>query len=217
MNEVLFFVTLLVTFTMVAVAEKYFGKTGLMAWVAFATVAANIEVAKCVDLFGLSVTLGNVTYGSVSLATDAINAKFGEKEARKGIMIGFLALVSFIVITQFGLLFQPNEQDMVAPAMKELFTLTPRICIASITAFVISGTLNARLFQIISKHTKRLWLKNNASTMCSQLIDSIIFTVIAFWGMFDAYTIVELIITTYAIKIIVAIIDTPFIYYIERK
>lgn len=205
------------TFSMVALADKTFGKTGLMAWVAFATVAANIEVAKCVDLFGLSVTLGNVTYGSVALATDAINAKYGIKEAHKAIFLGFFALIGFIIITQFGLAFQPNEVDTVAPAMKHLFTLAPRICIASIIAFLISGTMNARLFQALNKYTNRLWVKNNASTMCSQLVDSIIFTVIAFWGIFDTQTIFELIFTTYAIKIIVAIIDTPFIYLIEKK
>lgn len=57
MNEILFFITLIVNFIGIILAFKFFGKKGLFAWIAFATVSANIEVIKCVDIFGLSLTL----------------------------------------------------------------------------------------------------------------------------------------------------------------
>lgn len=217
MNEFLFFLTLIVTFIMVAIAHRVFGKIGLIAWAVFAGVVANIEVAKCIDLFGLSVTLGNVTYGSVSLALDGINARYGAKEARKTIILTFGTLVCFVVVSQMGVMFKPNEVDVVAGAMATVFSFTPRICVASLVAFLISANLNVYIFNWLKKHTSRLWVKNNMSTMVSQFIDSTLFTIIAFWGIFPAATIGELIITTYIIKLIVAVLDTPFIYYIERK
>ena len=56
MNELLFFITIIVNFAGIILAYKFFGKKGLFAWIAFATISANIEVIKCVDIFGLSVT-----------------------------------------------------------------------------------------------------------------------------------------------------------------
>lgn len=65
MNETLFFIAILLNFTGVIIAYRLFNKTGIYAWIALATVIANIEVIKCVDIFGLPLTLGNVTYGSI--------------------------------------------------------------------------------------------------------------------------------------------------------
>ena len=61
----------------------------MYAWIALATVIANIEVVKCVDIFGMPLTLGNITYGSIFLATDILSEKYGIKSAKKGIFIGF--------------------------------------------------------------------------------------------------------------------------------
>ncbi|MFH1091986.1 MAG: queuosine precursor transporter, partial [Pseudomonadota bacterium] len=57
-----------------------------------------------------------------------------------------------------------------------------------------------------------LWLRNNASTMVSQALDSVIFCTIAFWGVFPPDTFLQILITTYVLKFIIAVADTPFIY-----
>ncbi|MBU2235509.1 queuosine precursor transporter [Patescibacteria group bacterium] len=62
--------------------------------------------------------------------------------------------------------------------------------------------------------SKHLWLRNNGSTWASQAIDSVVFTLIAFWGVFP--DIWQIILFTYIIKIIVAAIDTPFIYLSKK-
>ncbi|OEU83360.1 MAG: hypothetical protein BA873_00895 [Desulfobulbaceae bacterium C00003063] len=59
---------------------------------------------------------------------------------------------------------------------------------------------------------KFLWLRNNASTIVSQLLDSILFTFIAFWGLLPTNEFFEILITTYLLKLIVAVVDTPFLY-----
>jgi len=57
-----------------------------------------------------------------------------------------------------------------------------------------------------------IWLRNNASTMVSQFIDSTVFTVLAFWGVFPVSVLVQIFWTTYLLKWIVGVADTPFIY-----
>lgn len=213
MNELLFFLTILLNFCGILIAYKVFGKTGLFVWIGFATVIANIEVTKCVDMFGLSVTLGNVIYGTTFLATDILSEKYGGKEARKGVLIGFFTTVVFTVMSQVNLLFIPNSEDVVSEAMKTVFSFMPRICISSVIAYLISNMLDTFTYDAIKKHfPNQLWLRNNGSTMTSQLVDSFLFTIIAFAGVFDFLTIIELSLTTYAIKIIVAACDTPFLY-----
>ena len=75
MNESLFFISLIINFVGVLCSYKFFGKIGIFCWIAIATVIANVEVLKCVDIFNMALTLGNVTYGSVFLATDILNEK----------------------------------------------------------------------------------------------------------------------------------------------
>ena len=217
MNELLFVVTLVVNFAGILLAYKFFGKAGLFVWIGFATVVANIEVAKCIDLFGLSLTLGNVTYGTIFLATDILSEKFGGKVARKGVLVGFFTMISFTLMTQLSLLFVPNAQDFVSESMKNIFSIMPRICVASMATYLISNMLDTYTFEFIKKKfPKHLWLRNNGSTLTSQLVDSFLFTFLAFAGIFGLMEMVELSLTTYAVKVVIAICDTPLLY-VARK
>ena len=108
MNELLFFIAIIMNFLCVTLAYKFFNKTGIYAWIALATVIANIEVVKCVDIFGLPLTLGNVTYGSIFLASDILNEKYGREKAQKGVFLGFFALLILTVFTQIDLLYIPS-------------------------------------------------------------------------------------------------------------
>ena len=217
MNELLFVVTLVVNFAGILLAYKFFGKAGLFVWIGFATVVANIEVAKCIDLFGLSLTLGNVTYGTIFLATDILSEKFGGKVARKGVLVGFFTMISFTLMTQLSLLFVPNAQDFVSESMKNIFSIMPRICVASMATYLISNMLDTYTFEFIKKKfPKHLWFRNNGSTLTSQLVDSFLFTFLAFAGIFGLMEMVELSLTTYAVKVVIAICDTPLLY-VARK
>lgn len=219
MNELLFIATLLVNFIGILIAFKLFGKMGLYGWIAFATVSANIEVIKCVDLFGMSLTLGNVIYGTIFLATDILSELYGEKEARRGVYMGFFSMLAFTVMSQINLRYVPNASDYASDALQTIFSLTPRLCAASLVAYFISNTLDTYTYAAIKKALpadKYLWLRNNGSTMTSQLIDSVLFTFGAFAGVFDVHMLLMLTLTTYAIKLIVALCDTPFLYIAKR-
>lgn len=215
MNEVLFFLTMVLNFSGILLAYKFFGRTGLYCWMVFATVLANIEVIKCVDIFTMSLTLGNVIYGTTFLVTDILGANHGVKAARKAVYLGFSAMVVFMVFTQINLCFEPNEADFASPAMETIFNLTPRICIGSLLAYLIANMLDTYLFHAL--HRFPLWVRNNGSTIASQLVDTAIFTLVAFWGVFEHRMLLELFCTTYAIKLLIAACDTPFVYLVAKK
>lgn len=213
MNNLLFLITILANFFGIIVAFRLFGKIGLYGWAVMATIVANIEVAKCVDMLGLSVTLGNVIYGSVFLCTDILSEMYGERDAKKCVSVTFIFMVVATVLFQASLLFIPNENDFISPAMKEVFALVPRIVASSIACFWISNRIDVFLYQWIRKRFKPLWLRNNGATMVAQLLDSVLFTFAAFTGVFDFVTLLEISFTTYAVKVIVAACDTPFLYW----
>lgn len=212
-NELLFLLTTVVNFSMVLAFYRFFGKVGLFAWMGIATVIANIEVIKCCDMFGMAVALGNVAYGSTFLSTDILNEMYGGKEARKAVKLGFFALVAYTVMIQSALMFIPNAQDFASEPMKTIFQFAPRICITSIGCYYVSNMINTYLYQFFRKHFKPMWVRNNAATIIAQFVDTVAFTFIAFWGIFDIQTMIEIIVTAYIMKVIVAAMDTPFLYF----
>ena len=103
--------------------------------------------------------------------------------------------------------------------MKTLFTITPRVCFASMSAYFISNMMDVYLYKFIKNllpSDKFLWVRNNGATWASQLFDTAIFTYIGFAGVFSKEIVFELFITTYIIKIIIALLDTPFLYIAKR-
>lgn len=217
MNEFLFLATIIVNFTGILIAYKLFGKVGLFVWIGIASIITNIEVTKCIDMFGLSVTLGNVIYSSTFLATDILSEIYSTKDARKAVWIGFFTSIAFTVIIQISMMFEPNSQDFVSTSMDTVFGLLPRLCVASLIAYLVSNMLDTYLYDRFKKRfPNHLWIRNNASTLISQLVDNIVFTAIAWIGVFDVPTMIELGITSQIIKSVIALCDTPFLYMAKR-
>lgn len=218
-NEVLWFLFALVNFILIAVAYKLFGKTGLFAWIAFSSILANIQVVKFITLFGLTATLGNIMYGTIFLATDTLSEKYGLKDAKKSVYIGFFTLISMVIIMQIALLFVETGDGAVQSALETIFVLMPRIALGSLTAYIISQLLDVHLFQKIKERfssDRLLFVRNIGSTMTSQLVDTLIFVPIAFLGEVTSVMLFEIILTTYVIKLLVAVLDTPFIYLMKK-
>lgn len=214
-NELLWIGLLIGSFLMVILAYRLFGKTGLYIWTALAVILANIQVMKTVEVFGLVTALGNVIYSSLFLVTDILNENHSETEARKAVWIGFFILISTTIIMQVTINFVPHESDFLSEHLTAVFSVLPRIAFASLTAYLISQSHDVWFFaRLKRKHKKHhLWLRNNLSTITSQLLDNIIFTLIAFVGVFSWEIIIQIFITSLIMKGIVAVCDTPFVYW----
>ncbi len=213
-NEILFFVSIIIYFSLMLTCYKLFGRVGLYIWIAVGMVYSNIEVLLMIDMFGQEATLGNVIYGTTFLATDILNENHGKRSANLTVFIGFFAVVTVIILSQITMLFTTNQFDFAMSSFKEIFELSPRIALASICTYFISQLFDIWLYNKIKERTgeKKLWIRNNASTLLSQLVDTIAFTIIAFYGVLDNEIVIGMILPTYLIKLLVSILDTPFMY-----
>jgi len=213
-NEILWFIFLFFDLAVILLTFRLFGKTGLYFMIAVNIVVANIQVLKTVGMLGLVVTLGNILYNGIFFATDVLNEFYGKKAARRGVWIGFYAMVVVTIVMQIALLFKPDPSDFAHEALSTLFGIMPRIVLGSLTAYVISQMHDVWAYDFWKRFTKgkHLWLRNNASTMVSQLIDTAIFCSIAFLGVWEMNVWWQILLTTYVFKWIVSALDTPFIY-----
>ena len=114
-----------------------------------------------------------------------------------------------------ALFFTPAPDDFVQGSLAVIFGFMPRIAAASLLAYLVSQMHDVWAYDVWRKRfpgRRFIWLRNNASTMISQFIDSTVFTVLAFWGVFPVSVLVQIFWTTYLLKWIVGLADTPFIY-----
>lgn len=207
-------VTLLVV-TLASIFAKKYGVEYLIGTVGVLIVLANIFAAKIVTIGSIPVTAAIIVFSATFLATDILSEKWGKAAARRAVWFGFFANL-ILVVTVLIAINWPSASF--ATEMGENFNqvlgLTPRIVFASLLAYLASQHHDVWAFHFWKRLTKgkHLWLRNNASTAVSQLIDSAIFGVVAFYGVIP---IVPLILGQWVIKVAIAILDTPFMYWVS--
>jgi len=214
-NELLWIILMLLNFGVVLLAYRFFGKLGLYSWIGVAVILANIQVLKTVELFGLVATLGNIIYGTTFLTTDILSEVYGKAAARKAVFIGFFSMLSMTAIMWVCLQFVPDASDFAQSSLKTIFGVMPRIALGSLSAYMVSQLHDVWAFAFwkrLFNKPHHLWIRNNLSTIVSQLIDSIVFCTIALLGLFEMDVWLDILLTTYILKLIVAVLDTPFIY-----
>lgn len=218
MNECLMFIEIIIMFGMLLLSKKLFGKEGIFLWIGIASILANIQVSKCINIFGISGTLGNVMFASIFLATDILSECYGEEEAKKGVYIGLFSVLVYLICMQISLFFKPNDIDIVQSSMSTLFGLAPRICISSVVMFFIANIADVKIYNVLKKkdNDKKLWFRNNMSTIICNCLENFGFVFLAFIFTYPIMDILEIAISTCIIEIIIAICDTPFLYLSKR-
>ncbi|GGI42206.1 queuosine precursor transporter [Mammaliicoccus stepanovicii] len=214
-NELLGIGTFVITFILMLLLYRFFGKTGLFVWVAIGTIIANIQVIKTVELFSVSATLGNVMFASIYLATDILNDIYGRKQAKKAVWLGFSSVIVMVILLQCSLMFIPAQEDISQKALDTIFGIVPRIALGSIIAYIIGQHLDVYLFTLIKKtfsSDKTFYVRAYGSTAISSIIDTAIFVIIAFYGNLPNYVIVEIFLTTYFLKLLTTVTNVPFGY-----
>lgn len=178
---------------------------------------ANVVAGKVVDLFGFIVPAAVVAYGITFLCTDVINEIWGKEEAQKTVKLGLKIQLASTALILLAIWFPPAvfAVDFNA-AFKTVLSQNVRVVFASLTAYTISQAHDVISFNFWRNKTKgkHKWLRNNASTLVSQIIDTAIFITIAFWGMVP--NLLWMIISQYVVKAIIALLDTPFFYLLTR-
>ncbi len=220
-NELIAVVFIIVNFGLVALSYKLFGRNGLFAYIVMSVIGANIQVAKTIEIFGVTTSLGNTMFAGIFLATDLLSERYGKKDAQRAVYYGFFMQLSFLIAMQFSLKFVPHAEDFAQPHMDGLFGLAlPVFTLAGLTSFLVSQTIDVFIYQKIRERfpeDKWLWLRNNGSTLLSQIIDTTIFTgIVAAFGIWSPALALEIYFVTYVLKFVLSIIDTPFIYLMKK-
>lgn len=212
-------VFVLITFTFLLIMYRMFGRTGLFVWIGISTILANLQVVKTIEIFGLTATLGNAMYGTAFLVTDILNEKYGKKDAQKAVWLGFFTLIVMTIIMQLVLKFQPHPGDFAQESLSTIFGIIPRIALGSLAAYLVSQLTDVYIFTYLKEKfpgDAQFWIRNNGSTMVSQLLDTLVFTSIAFLGEYPMDVWFEIFITTYLLKWVISLMDTPFGYIAKR-
>lgn len=214
MNELVIILEIVVVFSLLLICKRFFGEKGLIAWVSIATVLANIITAKNAMVFGLSTAIGTVMFASTFLATDMLAECYSASKAKKAVLVGIFANLVLIASTQIALLYKPSDFDYADGAMQTLFALNLRISIASAVMYFIANMADIYVFEKIKQKTegKYLWLRNNVATILCNCLENFGFIGLAFAGIYDIGTIMEIAISTSIIEAFVAVLDTPFLY-----
>lgn len=175
---------------------------------------ANIIASKLISIGGWIVPAGVIAYPLTFLFTDAISELYGKKVASKVVWAGFGASVLMVILIFCGKLLSPAPFWKGQSAYESILGMVPRIVLASMIAYLVSQHHDVFAFHFWRRKTngKHLWLRNNASTMVSQAIDTGIFISIAFWEVVPIKILLNMIFTQYIIKLIIAAGDTPFCY-----
>lgn len=218
MNHLYLVIEIIVAFTLLLLAKKFFGKAGVLAWIAVATIFANIFEAKNIDLFGLHLAAGHVMFGSVFLATDILSEYYGKRAAKMGVWMGLFADIALIACTQICRLYAPSMADSADPAIQRLFTMSLRITAASAVMFFISNWCDVLLFAKIREITngRYLWLRNNVATIVCNCLENFLFYFLAFYPDFSIGQIFSMGLATCLLEVVIGICDTPFLYLAKR-
>lgn len=221
-QELLWFLTIAIDLGFAILLFKLFGRQGLYASIIISLLLANLQGPKLTEIFGMQTSMGVILYSSIYFATDLLSERYGRREANRAVMIGFVVSVIFIVMTSISLMYLPSTHPKTAAFAEEihqatssLFNFSPRFVFGSLLAYFISQNFDVWMFHLIKNKTngKHLWLRNNVSTMLSQAIDTLIYGVVVWWGVVDFATAMQLALAKYMFKVIIALADTPFIYW----
>jgi len=210
-------------------ALKFFGKTGIYVYVALAIMLANIQVLKVIEFpfFPEPMALGTILFISIFLCTDILNEYFDKKSATKCIYLGISAYLFSTIIMFMTISFKPIDPSLneswawsydMHQAIQTIFLPQFPIIVASIFAFFISQKIDIFIFSYLkNKNNSKLWFRNNISTIFSQFIDNLIFSLFAFnFLSSNPVPVIDLIISygigIYLIRIALSIFDTLFIY-----
>jgi queuosine precursor transporter len=225
-QELLWITTVVLDLGGTVILYRLFGKAGLQVAIATAIILANLQGPKLTVIFGMETSLGVIFYSSIFFATDVLSENYGKTEANKAVWMGFAVSVIVLVMLSVAMLYQPSRMPDTAAfsasiheAFATIVNFTPRMILGSLFAYIVSQSFDVWAFHRIRMVTgsRWLWLRNNLSTMSSQVIDTAIFTLVVWAPIVGIRTALSLGFAKYVLKLVIALMDTVFIYWARQS
>lgn len=191
-------------------------------------IVGDIIGSKLIEpvLFGrpFVLTVGMIPFPVTFLLTDVLNEFYGKRAARFVTLLAFgLALLAYAFILIAGaipiapLTTKPDWQGVTEPAFQTVFLGSQRILLSSMVAYVVAQFVDIFVFHALKRLTQNrmLWLRATGSTAVSQLIDTIVINFVAWTGLLGFDTIVNMVMSSYLVKILIAVGLTPVVYAVH--
>ena len=201
-------------------------------------VLTNIVGVKLFELFpdgrptwlpgsgGVTLTTGIITYPITFLLTDLVAEMWGKKRADLMVVLGFLMSFVMLGVVQVARMLPPSAvwtnpalglgATELEQAFQASFYYPGLLLFASMTAYLVAQLFDVRLYHFWWRVTggRHMWIRNNGSTLISQLVDTIIVNgIFLHWGLDLAWSDVwSIIVAVYLCKVVLAALDTPLIY-----
>ncbi|KXA89207.1 hypothetical protein AKJ57_05670 [candidate division MSBL1 archaeon SCGC-AAA259A05] len=198
----------------VAFLGEKIGKGIIVGTFAGLIVTSQVLANKTVTFWRFTVPAAVIVYATSFFLTDVLCEFHGKDKAREAVWSGFIASILLVLGIEIAIAWPAAPFWGGQEAFVSTLGLTWRIVLASLVAYVFSQNWDVHVFHKIKEKTKgkHLWIRNVASTSSSQLIDTVIFIMIAFYGVMP---VIPLIIGQYVVKLIIASMDTPFLYAVS--
>jgi uncharacterized integral membrane protein (TIGR00697 family) len=214
MNESLLFLSGLISVAFVLAAWRLGKERLYSAIIVFLILIAGVG-GKIVDFFGFETNTGNIFYASVFLATYFLIERYGRREGTRSIWIGVIAVVFFSLLARItSVLVGSGATAELDAALVVAFDPLLRLTFASLIAYAISQTCNVYLYIYLKERMQgaRLWLRANATNVVAQLIDSIVFFLVAFLGTVPFTNVWEVLLIGFVIKVVFMLAASPLLY-----
>ncbi|MBV9349266.1 MAG: queuosine precursor transporter [Patescibacteria group bacterium] len=198
-------------------SEKALGKLAIALALYISSIfASNTLGLKIMPfLFGTHLSVAVFSFPVVFLMTDVVGEVYGKKVAKFFVIAGFISVVLFIAYSFISLVMPWSDAGLWAKASyNQIFGLSVRIAIASMAAFIIAEYQDVLSFFFFRNRLgkKNFWLRSTLSNVWSQLLDSTIFMIIAFYGVYPTPTLANIIISWWLYKVAMGILYTPLSY-----
>ena len=178
--------------------------------------AANTLGLKIMPfIFGSHLSVAVFSFPVVFLMTDVIGEVYGKRAAKFFVLAGFISTALFIVYSFLSLAMPWSDDGQWArQGYNQIFGISLRMAIASLAAFLIAEYQDVFSFFFFRKKlgTRFFWLRSLLSNLWSQLLDSVIFMVIAFAGVYATKTLISIIISWWLYKVAMGALYTPLSY-----
>lgn len=176
---------------------------------------ANKFISLDLGFYTFVLSAGVLPYPITFLITDFLSEFYGRKRTNYVILSGFIALIFVLFVIWLGSQFKAIENSPVSDSSYDLlFGNSQRVIIASMVAYLFAQLIDVRIFHFWKKITsgKHLWLRNNFSTIISQLVDTTMVVGIIFLDTESFGTIGKMILDGWLFKVLCALFDTPIMY-----
>jgi len=178
-------------------------------------IISNLMVTKMITLFGMTLPSAVIAYPFCFMLGDVLTEVWGYKEAKKVIWLGFFASLVLTIWTSIGIYMPYPDFWTNQSAYSTIFGLVPRITLASFAGYLFGELINSWSLELIKKYTGQrfMFIRTIGSSVLGQILDTVLFFGIAFYGTVPNTVLISIMITQYFFKVCCeAFLGTPLAY-----